>query len=353
MTQSTTTAPSVRSRRLQDAEWAAIGPSFTDFGFEQSVAYGRPAAARIGGGLQLVALESGSGVLAAAAIRLRRIPGLGRGIAWIPSGPLVVRHGDAMPDAVALRAILTALRRDICDRQGHVLRLRLSGVAFLEPAVVRTAAAAAGFVPHAGRSPYHSFALNLAQGTDTLMQRLNGKWRTDLRFAMKSGLELVRGVDAGLQARFLALFTEVQVAKGFQPDITPEFHFGLFKPGAAPADYALEILIATKDGVDVAGIVVGTAGPTTTYLFGATADAGRPLRAGYFLTWQAILLAQERGQRWYDLGGVDFDTNPDVARFKERMGGERIEAEVYEARPKGLVGKLIIGIETLRARLRG
>ena len=59
----------------------------------------------------------------------------------------------------------------------------------------------------------------------------------------------------------------MQAAKGFQPDITPEFHFDIFPPGTEHPDYALEILIATKDGQDVAGIVVGAAGPTATYLF--------------------------------------------------------------------------------------
>lgn len=345
-------SPPLHSRPLSEAEWVQTGPAFADFGFEQSLAYGQPAAARIGGRLRLVAVESAGHVLGAAAIRLRLIPGLGRGIAWIPSGPLVVAQGGTAPEEAGLEAILTALRQEICDRQGHVLRLRLSGVALLNPDLVRRAAAAAGFAPCAGRAPYRSFALDLSQDADTLMRRLNGKWRTDLRFALKSGLRLDRGFDADLQARFMALYTGVQAAKGFQPDIPPEFHFGLFTPGAASPDYALDILIAARDGKDVAGIVVGTAGPTATYLFGATGDAGRPLRAGYFLTWQAILLAQDRGQRWYDLGGVDFEANPDVARFKERMGGETIEAAVYEARPKGMVGKLIIGLETVRARLR-
>lgn len=352
MTQRATTTLPLRSRSMSEAEWMQTGLVFSDFGFEQSLAYAKPAAERIGGQLQLVAVESAGRVPGAAAIRLRLIPGLGRGIAWIPSGPLVVARGEALPDAAALQAVLTALRQDLCDRQGHVLRFRLSGVALLDHAVVQVAAAAAGFSPYAGRPPYRSFALDLSQDSDTLMRRLNGKWRTDLRFALKSDLGLDRGFDAALQARFLALYAEVQAAKGFQPEITPEFHFGLCSTGSAHPDYALEILIATKDGKDVAGIVVGTAGPTATYLFGATGDAGRPLRAGYFLTWQAILLAQGRGQRWYDLGGVDFDANPDVARFKERMGGEKIEADVYEARPKDLGGKLIIGLETLRARLR-
>lgn len=342
----------LRVSELSPGDWSAVAADFADLTFEQTREYSEPAARRIGARVRYLVIHENGRPVASVALRVKTLPGLGLGIAWCPSGPLVMLQGKVLPDAAALQAILTALRQYLCDRQGYVLRFRLSGVALLDPAVAQAGAVAAGFSPYAGRPPYRSFALDLSQDPDTLMRRLNGKWRTDLRFALKSDLGLDRGFDAALQARFLALYAEVQAAKGFQPEITPEFHFGLFTPGAENPDYALDVLIATKDGVDVAGIVVGTAGPTATYLFGATGDAGRPLRAGYFLTWNAILLAQGRGQRWYDLGGVDFDANPDVARFKERMGGERIEADVYEARPKGLVGKLIIGLETLRAQLR-
>ncbi len=94
-----------------------------------------------------------------------------------------------------------------------------------------------------------------------------------------------------------------------------------------------------------------------TYLFGATGAVGRPLRAGYFLTWEAIRLAREKGCLWYDLGGLDPAENPDVARFKERMNGVPINAEVWQAQPTGLWAggraRLILGLETLRAKVRG
>jgi hypothetical protein len=148
----------------------------------------------------------------------------------------------------------------------------------------------------------------------------------------------------------MAMFDVVQGVKGFSPDIPPAFHFALLD---SAADYGLEILIAHKDGTDLAGIVIGTAGTTATYLFGATADAGRPVRAGYFLQWEGIALSQSRGLHWYDLGGIDFDSNPEVSRFKERMGGVAIAADPYEARPADPVGRAIIGLETLRARMKG
>jgi lipid II:glycine glycyltransferase (peptidoglycan interpeptide bridge formation enzyme) len=190
-------------------------------------------------------------------------------------------------------------------------------------------------------------ALELTRGTQALMSALNGKWRTDLRSALKSGLILERGNGPSIEARFLAMFDKVQTAKDFRPDVSPQFHFRLGGP-----DYAVETLVAVKDGKDVAGIVTGTTGGCATYLFGATTDAGRPVRAGYFLTWEAVCLAQSRGLSWYDLGGIDTVANPDVARFKERMNGVPLLAEPFEACPSGLVPRVVLGAEALRARLK-
>ncbi len=339
-------------RDISPREWSENLQCFGDVTLEQSLTFAQHAAARLGAAVRLMAVESDTRLLGAAAIRLRRIPVLGRGIAWLPSGPLTLINGFATPDAAHLTDILNALRHQLCDREGHILRLRLPGIARYDTALARDAATAAGFLPYPAQPPSRSYALDLTQKPDTLLAGMSGKWRTDLRFGLKSGMTLQCGADRDLQERFLALFARVQQAKGFRPNIFPDFHFDMVTSRNDHPDYALEILIAAKDGKDVAGIVVGRAGHTATYLYGATDAAGRPLRAGYVLTWQAILQSQERGLHWYDLGGVDVATNPDVARFKERMGGLWITAEVFQAQPEGLMAKAIIGLEQLRARLR-
>jgi hypothetical protein len=339
--------PLLHVRPVASADWPVLAAGFWDLGFEQGLAYTQAAAARIGAEARFLAVEQAGVLVAAAAVRIRRVPGLGRGIAWVPSGPLILPKGGLAPDTATLGAILTALRDRIAGQGGHVLRLRLSVLARQDPEVVRRTALQAGFASTPRAPCYRSIALDLTRSPEGLMAALHGKWRTDLRFALKSGMTLQRGTDPAIEARFLAMFGTVQAVKGFRPEITPQFHFPLHHQ-----DYAVETLIAVKDGQDVAGIVTGTAGGCATYLFGATADAGRPLRAGYFLTWEAIRLAQARGLAWYDLGGIDAATNPDVTRFKERMNGVPLFAETFEARPPGLVPRLLLGAEALRARLK-
>jgi hypothetical protein len=334
----------MRIRSLDPADWPVIAAGFRDLTFEQTKEYSDPAAARIGAlPLYLIVEENGSPV-AAAALRVKTLPGLDRGIAWCPSGPLLLPVAGSAPDESGIAAILTVLRGQIALQEGHILRVRLSGLSGLPPEAVARAAAAAGFSRGPGH-PYRSIALDLSQDDTTLMRHLDGKWRTDLRFAQKSGLGLDHGTGPHLEARFMAMFEATKAQKGFQPDIPPHFHFALDGPG-----YSVETMIATHGAQDLAGIVVGYCPGSATYLFGATALSGRHLRPGYFLQWAAQGLARARGCRWYDLGGIDAGTNPDVTRFKTRMNGIPLHSEVWQAGRPGIATPLILGLERLRQR---
>lgn len=339
-------------RSVSSQEWPTLSGRFADLGYEQSLTYATAAAQRIGAELQFYALEQDGALVAATIVRIKRIPGLGRGIAWVAAGPLCVLHGAEPPDATMLADILRALRDEVAGRQGHILRFRLPALAFheeQEETVLSPALQAVAARPTDRAVSYQSVAMDLTQDDEALMKQFQGKWRTDLRYALKSDLELVQGQSADLQARFLTLFEEAQASKGFRPDIAPEFHFALQGP-----DYRWEILLAHKEGQDIAGIVIGWSGETAVYLFGATADAGRRLRAGYFLAWSAMGLSRQRGMRWYDMGGLDAEENPSVARFKTRMNGRSIVGPgPYECRPSGLTGGVIHGLETLHRRLKG
>lgn len=335
-------------RAVAEADWPGYAQKFRDLSFEQSLTYGRAATTRIGGKMRCLVLERDEQLIAAAQVRIKTLPGLGRGIAWIASGPLLHPVAGPAPEPAVIAEVLTALRAELALRQGHVLRLRLAGIAFHDKDAVAAISSAAGYSPTDRASGYRSIAIDLRQDETALMATLNGKWRTDLRFALKSGLTLETGNSPDMQARFLVLFRDIQAAKGFAPDITPEFHFALSGP-----DLTYDVLIIKKDGQDLAGIVIGTSGLCTVYLFGATAEAGRTLRAGYLLTWEGIRLSQGRGMQWYDLGGVDFDENPDVARFKDRMNGHAVDAAgPYETHSGAPVAHLIKALETLRTRLR-
>jgi len=186
------------------------------------------------------------------------------------------------------------------------------------------------------------------QNEDRLMKGLHGKWRNPLRNALKAELQLETGPIHALSDRFSRLYEPVRDAKGFQPDIPPEFYYQLAGP-----DFDHDVLIARKDGEDVGAMTIGVSGPNATYLFGATSDAGRRLNAGHYLMWQAMLYCRDRGLKCFDLGGIDAEANPSVTRFKQRTGGaDRTAAGPYESRPNGAGTALITLAETLHRKLK-
>ncbi len=76
-------------RDVTIVDWPGITAGFSDLSFEQTAAYSAAAARRIGGRVRFLVLEEAGHPVAAAALRIKTVPGLGRGIVWSPSGPLL------------------------------------------------------------------------------------------------------------------------------------------------------------------------------------------------------------------------------------------------------------------------
>ena len=335
------------ARPISEREFLAMAGGFLDRNYEQSLTYERAAAARIGAGTQIFAIEAGADVLALALVRVKAVPGLGRGIAWVPSGPLVVRQGLAPPDAAHLAAVLGALRQRVAVEEGHILRVRLAGQSLVDPAVEEEAFCLAGFHPSRWDHAYHSALMDLAKDDAALMAALDHKWRTNLRHGLRAELAIDAGDTADLRARFLTLYDDARRLKGFDVDIPPEFYFELAGP-----DLRLDVLIVHQDGVDLAGGVSGFTGPAGIYLFAATPEAGRQFRAGYLLTWQVITRSRELGASTFDIGGIDVTgRNEEVARFKQRLHGTPIDNQVYETDGGGSAVPMIRALEGLHHRM--
>lgn len=333
---------------LSASDWLDCSAAFQDLTYEQSLTYAQAAARRIGAEPQFVRVETPSGqIVAAACLRIKRLPALGRGIAWIAAGPLLRHRDHPDPSPETVQAVLAALRAH-ATATGHILRLRFPVIARYDVPSLDELAASQGFV-HSERSPsYRTVVVDCDQDEDTLMRALHGKWRNPLRNALKAGLELDIVPIAEARSRFHALYQDVQATKGFRPDIPPEFYYGL-----TGSDFDHEVLFARKDGADIAGMTIGRAGINAVYLFGATAEAGRRLNAGHYLMWHSILRCKELGMKFYDLGGIDPDSNPTVTRFKHRTGGADLQAAgPYEFQPKGLTAPAIRAAETLHSLLK-
>jgi lipid II:glycine glycyltransferase (peptidoglycan interpeptide bridge formation enzyme) len=128
----------------------------------------------------------------------------------------------------------------------------------------------------------------------------------------------------------------------FSVDLGPQTILSL-----PPESLGLQVLIATKNGQDLAAHVQSHLGDTAVLLFSATNRLGRTMNAGYQAFWSGMILAQQRGFSWYDLAGIDAIANPGLYSFKAKIRGQELVAiGPYEARPASYLRVLMDRLAT-------
>lgn len=334
----------IELRKLSPDQWPEISRRFDDLTYEQTLTYALAAADRIGASAEFLGMFDRYGMpVAAACLRVKKVPILGRGVAWIASGPLTCTGHGQRTVSETLGVVLSGLR-EYTQGAGHVLRFRLPVSASPHLDVITEA----GFVRSERSQTYRTVLIDLNQSEADLMKAQHGKWRNSLRKALKADLDIQGGPITEFSDRFSRLYQQVRSSKGFQPDIPPEFFYRL-----SGSDFEHDVLVARKGGEDIGAMTIGYAGTTATYLFGATSEAGRRLNAGHYLMWQAMLHCRRRGTRWFDLGGIDPEGNPSVTRFKVRTGGTDVTAAgPFELRPAGMTPSLIKLAESLHRKVK-
>jgi lipid II:glycine glycyltransferase (peptidoglycan interpeptide bridge formation enzyme) len=322
--------------------WPRIAKEFHEYSYEQSLDYADAMAAKAGATARFLAVQEAGRVLGVAAVRMKPLPFINRSIAYISGGPMTHRR-NVSAAGQELHIVLKAIRRQLVEREGHILYLRLP-IVLSSSGQIELDIKSLRFESTRRVRSYRTITVDLAPDEEDLLARLAGKWRTDLKYAQRAGLILERGTDPHFLNRFMKLFGEMREAKNFDVHVDPRTFFAL-----SPESIGIDVLIATKDGKDAAGHVLSRLGDTAVYLFGATNDLGRATKAGYLLNWQSMLLAKAHGHSWYDLGGIDPESNPGVYTFKSRMGGRLVTAlGPYEALPGGVVGATFDGLLRLR-----
>lgn len=158
-----------------------------------------------------------------------------------------------------------------------------------------------------------SFArVDLGRDAAILRKHLDGKWRNRLVKAEAGGMrvEIARGGAAmswlcGAHARLMA----AKRFKGLPPDFVADL-------AAASARRDVFVCIAERKRETLAAALFLRHGAGATYVAAAAEPAGRALHAGTLLLWRGLAALQEAGAAICDLGTVDTDRSPGLARFK-------------------------------------
>jgi peptidoglycan pentaglycine glycine transferase (the first glycine) len=179
-------------------------------------------------------------------------------------------------------------------------------------------------------NPRATTIIELRQTEEELLEKMHSKTRYNVRLAEKKNI--IISEDKNFDD-FWRLINETKKRDSFRLHEKKHYEEILKSPGVIQ-------LTAKVEGKAIAVAVLISFGNTTTYLFGASDYEHRHLMAPYLLQWQAIKIAKNAGNYFYDFFGIaphkhgfsgtdyEYDEKHQyagVTRFKLGFGGEIVE----------------------------
>jgi lipid II:glycine glycyltransferase (peptidoglycan interpeptide bridge formation enzyme) len=336
----------IRVDEAEPAAWDALVERFDDATVYQTWGY---EAVRWGERrMSHLVLERDGRAVAAAQVRVLRVPGCNCGIAYVYRGPLWRPRG-AIADTGMFSEVLHALYREYAVARGLLLRVMPN-----EPEE-RTEELAASLkyqgYTRASATPYRTFVLDLSPELEALRKGLRHQWRTNLNKAVARSFRVDEGVTDKLYGEFVELYNEMHARKGFRRYVDVE-EFRRIQQGL-PDSLKMRVMVCRLEGEAVAGVVFSTLGSTALNVFLATSARALEVQGAYRLLWEEIRWLRERGVRLLDLGGVDPVANPGGYRFKQGLSGREVRhLGVYEACENGTSWLCVRAAEKLRDAYR-
>jgi lipid II:glycine glycyltransferase (peptidoglycan interpeptide bridge formation enzyme) len=325
--------------RLDRAEWEAAVPQFRDYSYRQTWAYGEKLADKRGAKSEHVAVRRGGETIALADVRIKALPIIGGGLAYISGGPLVRSIHGASDELHRLELAIDALAREFVQRRGLTLRVAPPiGLAEHNEAVAQRFERA-DFVASPNSARYQTVLLDVERPVDGIRASFHKHWRRHLNGALRNDLEMTFGTEPDRLEVVDRMSEATRERKGYELDLDAGFYADVQRELSEQDE--LVVGLVTKDGTPVAANITAIHGDTAVYLIGASTEEGLACKAGYLMHWRTIELLRERSVPWYDLGGIDPVANPGVTSFKLRTNGADVTAAgPFDLAPGGLRGRV-------------
>jgi hypothetical protein len=297
--------------------WSRLLDQFDDATVYQTAAYGEIHWGKKN--LSRLVLKKDGIAVGIAQLRLIRPTALKYGIAYLRWGPLWERRGHPL-DAEVPQRLVQAIEDEYALRRGMFVQVLPNAfVGTKRAADFRGAFSQSVFAPSESNDDYRTFVVDLSPSLDELRKGLDKKWRNQLVRAEKNSLEIISGHGREEFRQFSEMYWEMRKRKSFESSVNIDEFERMQEE--LPDSQRMHILICKENGISVAGLVASTIGDSAIYLLGATSDAGLNAKGAYLLQWTMIQHLKERGFRFYDLGGIDPQTNPGVYHFKKGLSG--------------------------------
>ena len=230
---------------MPEPEWHAISELFDDASIYQSRAYAEICWRR--SKLTHLVLRKANDVVAAAQIRLVKLPVIKAGIAYIRWGPMFRRKGRPV-DPEIFESALTALREEFGRRQGLLLRL-IPNVYVGDPweATIRRTLLTQEFTEDPQTSPYRTLRVDLKPSMEEVRKGFHQRWRNKLKNAEKAGYTVSHEDSDAYYAQFLVAYDQMMARKRFPTTVDvrefAELQHRLREP------QRMQIFHCTRDGI--------------------------------------------------------------------------------------------------------
>jgi len=264
-------------------------------------------------------------IVAAAQVRIVKIPIIRIGIAYVYWGPLwKLENTEINPDI--FQQTVRALKKEYAERRGLLLRI-YPALFNDEAGIYLPLLKDEGYKPVDTEAPSRTIIIDLSHSLDELRKGFDAKWRGHLSKAERNELEIIEGNDDTFFEMFINLYKELLERKKFAvPNDINEFR-EIQK--SLPEHYKMEIIICRCEGTPCAGAIMATIGKTAIYLFGATNDIGLKSNGSYLIQWKFIEWLKANQFNLYDLCGVNPITNPGGYIFKSGICGKKNGKDLF------------------------
>jgi len=330
------------------ASWTEIAAGFHDFNYRQCPSFAFEAAKDVSAKMEFVTLDHAGASIAACAVRVKKLPFLRMGVAFIFHGPLTMVDAKLSPGA--LTDSLGALRRHYVEERKLSLRLVPPDAASLAEPAMAELLGKSGF-KRLDRSARRTIMLDTARPLAAIRKSLDGKWRNKLAQVEKLKIDIVETSDPARFAIMAPMLEALEDKKSFRSSRDVAF-FTRVQARAAPQE-RLKLFLAYFQGRPVSAHLCAVAGGIFGSLLAATNDEGRSINASRALSWRMIEDATKLGKSWFDTGGIDPKGNPGVYTFKKGLNGiDFTEPGFFECSGAGVLPRSLGLAETAYRGLR-
>jgi lipid II:glycine glycyltransferase (peptidoglycan interpeptide bridge formation enzyme) len=285
-------------------------------------------------------LKLNNKIVAIALVRIKKLPLLGLGIAYVYWGPLW-RKVAAPPTPENFRQAVRALRNEFTAKRG--LPLRLFPFAFRDdPDCLGEILSEEGFLP-LHEQARRTILMDLTPSTEEHRKAMNSHWRGNLRSAENKGLECIDGTSEELFARIGDIYQQTVSRKHFAASNNIRQYMQI--QARLPEKLKMRAMLC-QSGADLcAGMIYSIIGESAIFLLAATGDQGLKNRASYLLWWKTAESMKLRGATSCNLNGINPETNPGTYRFKRDLsahqGRDLVYITKYDAYPNHRIQWLV------------